>query len=157
MPGDHQIAVGQDLGDQRRQCHVDVFLPVHRTAADIGTVRAHLHQVRRIHALGQHGIQTEEIGQVGIIGIGARAAGAVLELGGIGNRDIDGDDVADMAGAGVVEETLGARLPQRIIVMADRGQRRNGGHELGVGGVAHRRQFRRFADPLDAIDGRAAA
>ena len=68
----------------------------------------------------------------------------------VGHRHIDGDHIADMAGARIVEEALGARLPQRIVGMGDGRTGGNGRHDLGAGGIAHRRQLGRCTDIFDA-------
>ena len=158
MPADDEIAVGQDLRHQGGEREVDRFRTVDRAGAGIGGRRSHIDELGRIGTGGSREIvfQTEEIGQVRRHRVVARARRRVGDLRSVGDRDVDRDDVADMAGARIGEEAVRAGVPERI-GLTRRGRR--GGHRqlhLALLRIGDRRELRRCADILDAID-RAAA
>ena len=85
------------------------------------------HAARRSRAFAGQQLAADEIGDAGILLACAAALGPVLDLGVVGDLDLDGQDVADLMRALVLEEGARAVAPQRIRIV-DRGLRRRHRH-----------------------------
>ena len=111
--------------------------------------------------LGDLVLEAEHAGGAEVLGVVARPARLVVDLGLIGELDPDRHEVADARGALVLEEGAGSLPPQRVRGEGDRlrvGHRQ--AHRLVArlrGRILDRRQGRRLADIREPVGGAAGA
>ena len=113
---DHQVAVGQHLGDHGGDVGDQLFRPRHAALAVVGRGgigRQHRRGDRRRRGSASWLLPSIAL-DAGLVGIGAVALGLVLDLGLVVELDLHGEDVADLLGALVLEEGARAVPPQRI-------------------------------------------
>jgi len=88
--------------------------------------------------LGEFGLEAEQIGYVRVLAVVALAVGLVVEDGGIGDSQLDRQNVPHLLGPVVLEESAGAGPPQGVGVLGDRLRRRHGQADRAVAGEGHR-------------------
>src|SRR6185437_6091267 len=103
---DHQIAVGQDLGDDGGDVGDQLILAVDRAVAlhlGIAVGRQYRAWQHRFGGVGD-GVGTDEIGDVGVFRGAAGQLRLVLKFRGVVDVDLHGENVADLVRALVVEK-----------------------------------------------------
>ena len=163
LPSTTRLPFGSSCVTTAATLVCSAFLALHRALAVAGGGG-----VRGQDAAGQHlcrgGAQrlgADEVGDPGIFLVGAAALGLVGEVGLVGDVDGDGQEVADLVRALVLEERARAVPPQRIGVVGHRFRLRHRHlHRLVAGlrrRIFDRRQLRLFADLRQPVDRRASA
>src|SRR3984957_5926504 len=159
---DDEIAVRQNLRDDGCDVGLQGFLPRDRALA-VGSHGG----IRGQQAAGEGGslsgqeIAAEKRGDAGIFGGAAAALGLVGEVRLVGDVDGDGQQVADLVGALILEERARAVSPERIRIVGNHFRFRHRHlHRLVAGlrrRVFDRRKLGLLADLGKAIDAGTAA
>src|SRR5262249_5942180 len=164
LTGDHEVPVRQLIRDDRGDLQLDLLLAVDLAVAGAGTVAGEVDELTRIiavrHDLGCRRLEAEQVRHARCFRPVAGARRVVLELGALVDVDDDGEDVADLRSALVLEEGRGARLPQRG-VLADGGRvrrRRQGARRVVrvFAWILHRAHRGRLAEMVELVANTAA-
>src|SRR5690606_20306990 len=162
---DDEVAIRQHLGDQRRDVDADLLLPVDLAlpldlAFGFDADRAGRREATE-DALQGPGFDAEEVGQACALAVAERGGGIVLHLGAILQVDADGQDVADLGGALVLEELPRAGAPQGVGMARLHFRRRHRQADRTIvaplGRVIDLAHLRRLADLREAVEIAAGA
>ena len=124
-----EITVGQDLRDDHRDRQTQFFLAVDGSDALARVARAQADDACRIDRLGEDAakltLEAEQVGQIGVVDVGARPRRRIVERGLVVDADDDGQNVSYARGALVLEEGARALTPQLIGHVGHRRGRRH--------------------------------
>ncbi len=113
--GDHQVAVGQYLGDEGGDAQIDLLVAVDAARALGHRIAIQVDQARWIDCLGQDlrqaGLVTEDGARRGVLAGRAAARRGVVDRRLVLDLDDHGQDIADLGRALVLEEVARARPP----------------------------------------------
>src|SRR5436190_20985863 len=155
---DDEIAVRQNVGDDRRHQQLDALRPGDRAGPLGGRARVD-GGVELAVALAREERVVEVVGGIEVqVALGvARALGRVVEGRLVLDRDLDGHDVADAGGARVADEIGAGVLPERVAAAIRTGRLRIAqyGHAVGPQPGADRGEARLAPKVPDLV--RAAA
>src|SRR5271166_358550 len=149
--GDHQVAVRQHLRHHAGEPDRDQLVALDLPCPAVVVAAAHLQDLRRISdRLRQLRLEAEELCQTPVLGTGTGRRCRILHVGGVVHGDQDGDDVAHLRGALILEKRARAAPPQCIRLVRGRlaGRHRHGDGPPGriLGRIRGRRHCGRTAD-----------
>ena len=147
MTVDHQIAVGQHLGDQRRQRHADGFGALDRAGADIGIVRTHLDQAGGIHAvLGSAFSRPKKLVRLALSELVRLREVVFCSLAVSATETFTVITSPTCMARGSWKKLCAPGCHSELLPWVIGAGRGNVRHDLGAGGIAHRRQLGGLAD-----------